>query len=100
MEKDKINTERFFTDRDFKNLVELTQEEAEILQEFEVSILYHDGLSGLSGGFANVILEDFNEEDNNIIWGNITSGIQNECEDRTVKESIFFNRTTKKIEFN
>jgi len=97
--KTEIDTDRFFEDKDFYNLVNLTQEEAKAISEFESAFEYHNGFQGISGGFACILLEEFEEEDDgNIILGHLKSGIQNDCENTVYTDQIEFNRETKKVE--
>ena len=101
MDKDfKIDTKRFFEDVDFKNLVSLTQEEAQAIQNFERGYEYHNGFRCNSGGFAIIIFEEFDEEDTNILLGFLKSGIQNDCENVVYTDHFTFNRSTKEIKFD
>jgi len=95
----KINLERFFKDKDFLKEVQLTEAEGQTLQKFELDVEYHDGLSGISGGFTSVILEEFDEEDEDILLGFIKSGVQSDCENNVKTERISFNRKTNAIQF-
>jgi len=95
--KTEIDIDRFFEYKGFQNLVNLTQEEAKAISEFESAFEYHNGLRSISGGFACIVLKDFDEESNNIITGHLKSGIQNDCEDKVYTDQIEFNRKTKKI---
>ena len=97
--KTKINLERFFEDKDFLKEVQLTEPEGQELQKFELEVEYHDGLSGISGGFASVILQKFDEEDENILLGIVKSGVQSDCEDNVKTERVSFNRKTNTIKF-
>lgn len=107
--KTEIDVDRFFKDKDFKNLVDLTQEEAKAISEFESAFEYHNGFGSISGGFACIILEEFDEDTEltydervaegqyNIILGHLKSGIQNDCENKVYTDQIRFNRKTKKV---
>ena len=94
-----INTKRFFNNEELEKEVNLTQEEGKLLIDFEMNEYFYSGLSGISGGFAIVILEGFDEEDDNILLGRIESGIQSDCENNVNICSIVFNREKKTITF-
>lgn len=101
--KTEIKVDRFFEDKDFKNLVGLTQQEAKAISDYESAFEYHNGFRGISGGFAFIILEDFHEDVdcidcNSIILGFLKSGVQNDCENNVYTDTITFNRKTKKVE--
>jgi hypothetical protein len=101
----KIDTRDFFEDKSFEKKVKLTQEEAKVLSDFQCNYEYHNGYQGISGGFAFIILEEFEEEDEDgvigdFILGHMKSGIQSDCENVVYTDSIVFNRATKVIKFN
>lgn len=96
----RIDLDRFFDETRFKTLVSLTQEEAQAIQEFELGYEYHNGLRSISGGFACITFEGFDEGDTNILLGHLKSGIQSDCENVVYKDQITFNRTTKKFKFD
>lgn len=91
---------RFFEDDEFECKVNLTQEEGKFLGEFETNYEYQNGFRGISGGFACMTLEEFDEEDDNIIIGYLKSGIQSDCENVVYTDIIIFNRTAKTIVFD
>lgn len=93
-----IDVDRFFEDKDLKNLVNLIQAEAKAISDFENAFEYHNGFQCISGGFACIELEDFDEEDKNIITGHLKSGIQNDCENVVYTDQIRFHRKTLKVE--
>ena len=95
----KINTKWFFEDKNFAKEVKLTQEEGKLLDDFEYKDYYHSGFANISGGFSNVVLEEFDEEYDHIILGFVRSGIQNDCENVVYTDKIIFNRQKKTIVF-
>lgn len=97
--KTKINVLQFFEDEEFGKEVNLSQEEAKLLNDFELKNLYNSGLGGISGGFAFIKLDDYDEEDTNILLGVAKSGVQDGDEDRVYTDKIIFNRERKTIVF-
>lgn len=95
-----MKTDRFFDDKEFENEVKLTQKEAELLSNFESEEVYCSGLGNISGGFAQITLEELDEEDDDIILGNIKSGEQNDCVNNVSTDRIIFNRKDSTIKFD
>jgi len=98
--KTKINAQKFFEDKKFGKEVKLTQVEAKLLSDFEDNAYYSSGLSGLSGGFASLMLDEYDEEFDHIILGYVKSGVQDGDEDRVYTDRVIFNRETKTIVFD
>lgn len=97
----KIDIKQFFDgDKVFEKEVKLTQEEVKFLLDFELRDLYSNGLDGISGDFSFIRLEEFDEEDSNIILGVVKSGIQDGEEDSLYTDRIIFDRQKKTIVFD
>ena len=94
-----INTRYFFTNEKFEKEVNLTQKEAKFLIDYQLNEEYVSGISGISGGFAIIILLKFDKEDSNIILGTLKVGVQSDCEDNVNTCNIRFNREDKVITF-
>ena len=97
--KTKINALQFFDDEEFGKEVKLSQEEAKLLVDFETQSLYANALGQISGGFTFIKLDDYDEEDSNIILGVVKSGVQDGDEDSVYTDKIIFNRERKTIVF-
>jgi len=95
----KIDKNSFFEDKDLQNLVNLTDNEAKILQDFETQVLYNEGWSGLSGGFARVYIEDIDEDDSTTLLGIIKCGLQDGEENRVYTDNFVFHRQTGEINY-
>jgi len=93
------DAERFFDNITFQKEVKLTQAEAKLLSDFECEDVYCSGLGNISGGFAMITLEEYDEEDDNIIIGYIKTGVQSDCENNVYTDGIAFNRKLKTIKF-
>ena len=90
---------RFFEDNKFAKKVKLTDEEIKLLSDYEYKIYCSDGFRSISGGFAFIQLNEFDEESPKIILGVIKSGIQSDCENVVYTDDIEFNRATKVIRY-
>ena len=99
MEQQEINISRFFDDKDVASFVELKQSEAYFLITYEFNVMNSEGLGQTSGGFANIIFNDVDEEDTNVITGVINVGIQNDCENKVYTDNITFNRKTLEVNY-
>jgi len=95
-----IDVKRFFDDKDFGKEVKLTQEEGKLLDKFEWQDYNSSGLANISGGFSNIVLEEYDEEYDHIILGFVRSGIQSDCEDSVDTDRIIFDRQKKTIVFD
>ena len=95
----KIDIKYFFEDINSNKKIGLTQEEAKLLMDFQYDYLLSNGFGSISGGFAQIILEEFDEDDSQVILGHLKSGIQNDCENVVYTDEIMFNRATKVITF-
>lgn len=94
-----MNAQDFFNDEAFGKEANLSQEETKLLSDFELKGLYANGLGGISGGFTFIKLEEFDEEDSNVILGVVKSGVQDGDEDSMYTDRIIFNRERKTIVF-
>ena len=96
----KLETKQFFDgDKTFENEVRLTQEETKRLDDFQYDYLLSNGFGSISGGFAQIILEELDEDYSQVILGYMKSGIQNDCENAVYQDKLMFNRVTKVITF-
>jgi len=75
--------------------VKLTDEEVEKLTKFEYVVLYDNGLKNLSGGYANIQINDFDESE---LILSVRCGLQDDTTDETHRWKVRFDRKTLKTE--
>ncbi len=95
----KRKVERFFENNRFAKSVKLTKAEIKLLEDYEYKVYCIEGFRAISGGFALLELNEFDEENSRIILGVIKSGIQSDCENVVYTDNIEFNRATKVIRY-
>ena len=96
---------RFFNDKKLAEEVNLTQEEAEIFDNFEWAVLCNNGFKNLGGGYSKVTIYDIdtNEEEdevNELLVCEVECGEQDMgCgHSSCTKWQVNYNRKTQKFE--
>ncbi len=80
--------------------VKLTKEEIKLFENFELEVVYCNGLKNINGGWSAIYIEEIDEDDetgNEILRCIASCGVADECGRSSESWWVIYDRITKKF---